>query len=110
MVILTNSEFKPAFSIIQKYPFQPIQAISFHTKNITTRKTLNYAQSDFREICGGCGRVLANTDTYDLVWDLLKAYEEEHCQACENYPYPQPEEPYAEPVSEPPWCSEGICE
>ena len=30
----TDSEFKPAFSISQKYPFQPIEAISFsHTKS-----------------------------------------------------------------------------
>ena len=67
-------------------------------------------ESDCRNMCGGCGGVLANTETYDLAWDLLKDYEEEHCQACENYPYPEPEEPDAEPVSEPPWCTEGICE
>ena len=68
-------------------------------------------ESSCHVMCGTtCAKILANTDTYDLVWELLEAYEAEHCQACENYPYPEPEAPPVEPVSEPPWCTEGICE
>jgi hypothetical protein len=39
---LTDSEFKPTFSISQKYTFQPIHAISFSRKNTHEQNAFPY--------------------------------------------------------------------
>ena len=64
--------------------------------------------SNCRTMCGAsCVKIVSNEDSYSEVLELLRAYEEEHCQVCANYPY---EEPISEPVSEPPFCIEGMCD
>ena len=64
-----------------------------------------------RSMCGyACVKVLSNEESSSVIKEKLDAYEAEHCQACANYPYPEPDYPYPEPVAEPPWCTDGICD
>ncbi len=58
------------------------------------------------DICGvSCYSLTANTATYDQIYDQLREFEAENCDACVGYAY----EIYPEPETEPAWCEEGEC-
>ena len=79
--------------------------------NLTCETDDDCSRSRCRSICGvACVEVLSNEESASVIKEKLDAYEAEHCQVCADYPYPKSDDPYPEPVEEPDWCTEGICE
>ena len=88
--------------------YQELKATIDYTSCSTSDEC--YHAGPCKKMCGACIGFVSNVEGYSLIMEPLRAYEDENCQACEDYPYPEPEAPYPEPVSEPPSCVEGICE